>query len=65
MTAHAVQMMTVEEVRQRRAELLRSVGGDEASLRERAAAYSLNARELAVIDEIDALDYLLEGADDQ
>lgn len=59
MTAAAVEMLTVESAEKRRTELLNSVGGNEASLRERAADYALDARELVVLDEIDALDYLL------
>lgn len=54
-----VRTITPEAARQRRAQLLASVGGDEDALRARAAVYALDARELAALEEIDALDYLL------
>jgi len=53
------QTMTPEAARERRAQLVQSVGGDEAALRARGAVYALDARELATLEEIDALDYLL------
>ncbi len=56
------QTMTPEAARERRAQLLQSVGGDEDALRARAAVYALDARELATLEEIDALDYLLGDA---
>ena len=62
MAAGTVEMLTAEDARKRRAKIVKSVGGDEGSLRERAALYGLDARELAALDELDALDYLL-GAD--
>ena len=52
-------LLTAATARQRRADLLASVGGDEAALRVRAAAFMLDAKELAVWDEITGLDYLL------
>ena len=59
MTTANVEMLTVDAAKQRRAELLESVGGDEQALRARAAAYALQADELAALNEIDELDYLL------
>lgn len=56
-----VRTMTPESARRRRAQLVRSMGGDEQALRARAAVYALDARELAVLEEIDALDYLLDA----
>lgn len=54
-----VEILTTEAAQGRRQEILASVGGDENSLRARANIYALNAKELAVLDELDALDYLL------
>lgn len=58
-----VEVLSVDAALARRAEILASIGGDEQSLRQRAESYALNANELAALDELDALDYLL-GADD-
>ncbi len=57
----SVRVLTVAQAKALRAELLASVGGDEDALRDRAADYMLNARELAALTEIDGLDYLLRG----
>ncbi len=56
-----VRTLTPTAAQARRAELVQSVGGDETALRARAAVYALDARELAAMDEIDALDFLLNG----
>ncbi len=60
MSTATVHTITPDDARRRRAELMASVGGDETALRERAAVYALDARELATLDEVDALDYLLD-----
>ncbi len=62
MSTGTVHTMTPDGARRRRVELVESAGGDETALRARADVYALDARELAVLDEIDALDYLLDGA---
>lgn len=54
-----MEILTTEAAQARRDEIVASVGGDEKSLRGRANIYALNAKELAVLDELDALDYLL------
>ncbi len=59
MSAAMVEVLTVDEAIRRRAEVLESIGGDEAVLRERAAAFSLDAQELVALEQIDELDYLL------
>lgn len=56
-----VTMMTKAEARARREEIIRQVGGDEQAFRDRADAYALNAEELALYDELEGLDYLLDG----
>jgi len=56
-----VELMTVEEARERRASVLATVGGDEASLRRRGARYELDAEELAALTELEELDYLLQA----
>lgn len=57
--AATVEVLTTEDAARRRAEILAALGGDEQSLRLRAAQYALDADELAALDELDALDYLL------
>jgi len=59
MSAVTVDRLTVAQARARRDEILRQVGGDENSFRERAADYLLDAEELALFDELRVLDYLL------
>ena len=54
-----VEMLTLGQVRARRARALSSVTCDEATLRARGALYFLDARELAVLNDLDALDFLL------
>ena len=61
MGAASVELLTADEAQARRDQLIASVGGDEALFWERAAQYLLNARELAVVDEVELLDYLLSG----
>lgn len=63
MTTPTVEIMDVERAKARRADVLASVGGDEEALRVRAASYGLTARELAALEELDELDFLL-GRDD-
>lgn len=57
--AESGSFITREQVEVKRAEIVANY--DEAALRERAATYCLTAKELAVLDEIDALDFLLHG----
>lgn len=57
-TAH-VERLTEAEARARRNEIIKSVGGDESAFHERAHNYLLDSRELALHDELNALDYLL------
>ena len=54
-----VETLSVAQARRRRAEVLASVGGDECDLRDRAAQYMLDAEELAALNELDELDFLL------
>lgn len=56
-----VKVMSVAEALRRRREIVEQVGGDEKAFRERAAAYALDAEELALFDELEGLDYLLNG----
>jgi hypothetical protein len=58
-TMTPVEVFTRAEAEARRAEIVRRVGNDEESFRERAEAYALNAEELAMFDEMEALDYIL------
>lgn len=55
-----VRVLTEAQARMERANLIQAAGGDEARLRARAAAYGLNAEEVAILDQIDGLDYLLD-----
>jgi hypothetical protein len=57
-TAH-VERLTEAEARARRDEIIASVGGDEDKFHDRAHRYLLDSRELALHDELNALDYLL------
>lgn len=59
MSASVIEKFTEAQARARRLEILASVGGDEAAFRERAREYLLDARDLALYDELNALDYLL------
>jgi hypothetical protein len=59
MSTANVERMTEAEARARRDEIIVSVGGDEDAFHERAHSYSLDSRELALHDELNALDYLL------
>jgi hypothetical protein len=54
-----VELLTVEDARERRAQVLASIGGDEEALRRRGARYELEADELAALTELEELDYLL------
>ncbi len=53
-----VKQLTEDEARYRRAEILKAAG-DEDDFRDRADAYLLDARERAMFDELEGLDYLL------
>ncbi|MGW4972626.1 hypothetical protein ACWEP3_22100 [Streptomyces albidoflavus] len=52
---------TPANLRAQRERLLAEVHMDFAELRERAEAYTLSARELAVWHTIEGIDYLLDG----
>lgn len=54
-----VTLIDAAEAKRRRAELVAGLGFDEHELRERAAEYLLTARELAVLNELNELDFLL------
>ncbi len=58
MSAVVVQQLTEQEALTRRAEIIDEVG-DEEAFRVRAANFALDARELALYDELEELDYLL------
>jgi len=55
----ALEMLTEDEARHRRAEIAACLRHGEAELRARAALYLLDAAELAVLDKLDELDFLL------
>ena len=55
-----VRILPEAQARMERANLNQAAGGDETALRARAAAYGLNAEEVAILDQIDGLDYLLD-----
>lgn len=54
-----VNLLTVDDARARRAEIVALVGGDESAFRDRAESYLLSAEELALFDELENLDFLL------
>jgi hypothetical protein len=54
-----IERLTEAEARARRQAIVEQVGGDEAAFRERAEDYLLDAEELTLYDELNALDYLL------
>lgn len=54
-----VQIMSVEELQRRRMEILEGQTLSEEELRSGAAQYTLSADEVAALDEIDRIDYLL------
>lgn len=54
-----VEVMTYDEAMERRAELLRSLPMSEQEFRDRAARYQLTAEEMAVAEELRALDFLV------
>ena len=56
--AGTVELLTTEQARDLRAELIRRLGIDEVDL-PRVNRYALSARELAIYDDIQDLDYLL------
>ena len=55
-----VRVLTEAQARIERAHLIQTAGGNETALRARAAMYGLNAEEVAILDQIDGLDYLLD-----
>ena len=59
MSTVTVDRISEDSALARRAEIIRLVGGDEAAFLQRAHAYLLDARELALYDELNGLDYLL------
>lgn len=59
MTSVLTKSMTIAEAERRRREIIALVGGDEQAFLERAHDYLLDARELALYDELNGLDYLL------
>lgn len=59
MGAVVVERMTEQEALARRDAIIAEMGGDEAAFRVRAASFALDARELALYDELEELDYLL------
>ncbi|MGL5865744.1 MAG: hypothetical protein ACRCYX_07705 [Dermatophilaceae bacterium] len=59
MSDAVVERFTRAEAVARRQEIIDSVGGDEGTFRDRADEYLLDARELALFDELNGLDYLL------
>lgn len=54
-----VEVISSADAEARRAEIVEQVGGDEEAFRARAAVYALDDSELALFDELRALDYLL------
>jgi len=63
MSSATVIVMTEGEVRARRAEVLKKSGMKEEDFHRRARDWSLDARELALYDEMRNLDFLLEQYD--
>lgn len=59
MSAATITKLSTERARARRTEIIREAGGDEREFRDRAEAYTLSAHELALFDELEALNYLL------
>lgn len=56
-----VEIISVLEATRRRAEIVAEVGGDEEAFRDRADDYLLDTRELALFEEMEALDFLMGG----
>jgi len=54
-----VERLTEQDALARREAIIAAMGGDEAAFRARAASFALDARELALYDELEELDYLL------
>lgn len=59
MSTVTVAPISEAEARARRADIIALVGGDEQAFFQRAHDYLLDARELALYDELSGLDYLL------
>lgn len=55
-----VEIVTEEELRVRRARVLSGLTSSEKELRIGAAQYTLTPDEIAALDEIDRIDYLLD-----
>ena len=58
-----LEVLTLDQVRHERSDLVARLPAGEADLRRRGAAYALNADELAILDKLDELDFLLEQGD--
>lgn len=56
-----VELLTRDQIAERRGELLQQVRMTEEELRRRAEEYSLTPEEDAVLSEIESLDFLLAG----
>ena len=56
-----VEILTEEDLQARRAEILAAQTLTEEELRRGAARYTLTADEVAALDEVDRIDYLLGG----
>lgn len=59
MATVSVDRMTRRRAMQRRKQIIDAVGGNEHAFLERADEFLLDARELALYDELNGLDYLL------
>lgn len=59
MSTAIIERITEEEAVARREEIVRIIGGDVETFRARARDFLLDAREQAMSDELEDLDYLL------
>lgn len=59
MAVTTMELLTEAEALARREAILAHLGIPESDLRRRAARYELDARELAALDELDELDFVL------
>ena len=60
-TMPTLEIVTAEQAQDRIAALLRDSGYGLQDLRERAAAWLLNADELSVLTQVEELEYLISG----
>ena len=65
MTSVAVNRISRDEAKRERAELLASTGMTEAKLRAGGREWRLDADQLAALDRINGLDWLMTGVSDQ